>query len=298
MNRVSVIVPARNEPHLQKTVDDLLSKAAGDIEVFAVCDGYWPNPPLKDHPKVVTLHFSESRGMRNAINSAASLARGNWYLKCDAHTAWQEGWDETLKADCEDDWVVIPRRDRLDAENWRLQQTGKPPIDYHYLAWPYHKPDELGMHGNIWPERAKERAHILIDDEMSSQGSAWFMRDKHFRRIGGLPEEGYGKFVQEFQQIGLKTWLGGGRVVVNKKTTYLHWHKGAKNGRGYFISKGEMVRGTHWSADYWLNDRWPERKHNLRWLVEKFNPPTWPENWEQLAKQYDLGSDGLLHKVR
>lgn len=299
MNRkVSVLIPSRNEQFLKPTVTDLVTKAAGDIEIIVTLDGYWPDgwKPFTEQykGKVHTIHRTEARGMRDGINSAARIAKGGYLMKSDAHCSFQQGWDEVLKADCDEDWVVVPRRDRLDPENWCLQETGKPPIDYHYLSWPYAKPDEIGMHGTVWNERAKERADIPIDDEMSSQGSCWFTTKKHFDRLGGLPEEGYGNFVQEFQQLGLKTWLGGGRVVVNKKTTYLHLHKGKSRGRGYFISKGNMVHGTHWSAHYWMNNRWKERKYDLEWLIDKFSPvPTWPANWQELTSLYSLGADGL-----
>lgn len=294
--KVSVLIPCRDSRYLAKTVNDVLSKSRGDIEVIVHLDGIWPDPLLKDDPRLVVIHRSVSMGMRAGIESAASIARGQYLLKTDDHCLFEEGFDEVLKADCEDDWVVVPRRDRLDAENWKKQENEKPPIDYHYLSWPYEKPDETGMHGTIWNQRAKERADILIDDEMSSQGSCWFMKKRHFRRIGGLPEEGYGNFVQEFQQIGNKTWLGGGRVVVNKKTTYLHWHKGKGAGRGYFISKNAMISGTHWSADYWINNRWPDRKCDIEWLIEKFNPPGWPADWQEQRHHYELGPDGLTRR--
>jgi glycosyltransferase involved in cell wall biosynthesis len=295
-NKVSVLIPARNEPFLQQTITDVLSKAAGEVEVLAVLDGFWPNPPLKDDPRLTTIHFTESRGMRGAITAAASAATGRYLMKSDAHCLFGPGWDEILKAECEDNWIVVPRRDRLDPENWCLQQTGKPPIDYHYLSWAFEKPDEIGMHGNVWNERAKERTDVLVDDEMSSQGSCWFMRARHWRRLGGMPEEGYGKFVQEFQQLGLKTWLGGGRVAVNKKTTYLHLHKGKARGRFYHITKNSMVRGAHWSADYWLNNRWPERKHDLEWLIDRFNPPGWPSDWQSQVREWELGPDGYMRR--
>jgi glycosyltransferase involved in cell wall biosynthesis len=297
--KVSVLIPSRNEQFLKPTVTDLVAKAAGDVEVIVVLDGYWPddwgNFSNQFKGKVHTIHRTESRGMRDGINSAARIARGRYLMKSDAHCSFEQGWDQILKADCDEDWVVVPRRDRLDPENWCLQQTGKPPIDYHYLSFPWQKPGELGMHGNVWGDRAIDRHDLLIDDEMSSQGSCWFTTKKHFDRIGGLPEEGYGTFVQEFQQLGLKTWLSGGRVVINKKTTYLHLHKGKSRGRGYFISKGGMVKGTHWSADYWINNRWAERKYDLEWLIDKFWPvPSWPENWRDHVNDYRLGPDGYL----
>ncbi len=279
MDKVSVIIPSRNERFLQPTIDDVFNKARGEIEVIVVLDGYWPLPALKDHTNQIIIHRTESRGMRDAINSAAAVATGAYLLKSDAHCMFEEGFDEVLKADCDQDWVVVPRRYSLDPENWAIANTGKSPVDAHYLSYPYLKPEEIGMHGVVWNERARSRKDVLIDDEMSSQGSCWFMSKRHFMWMGGLSEEGYGRFVQEFQEIGNKTWLGGGRVIVNKKTWYAHLHKGKTYTRGYFLSKNEMIRGAVYSADYWFNDRWPERQRDIAWLIEKFNPPTWPADW-------------------
>ena len=39
MAKVSVIIPSRNEHFLQKTIDDLLEKAEGDVEIVVVMDG-------------------------------------------------------------------------------------------------------------------------------------------------------------------------------------------------------------------------------------------------------------------
>lgn len=109
------------------------------------------------------------------------------------------------------------------------------------------------------------------------------MSRRHFNRIGPMQERGYGRFVQEAQELGLKTWLGGGRMVINKNTFYAHWHKGKAVGRGYFISKKEMIAGAQWAADYWMNNRWEKRVHDLEWLIDKFWPvPTWPTNWKEL----------------
>jgi glycosyltransferase involved in cell wall biosynthesis len=290
-NKVSVLIPARNERYLQKTINDVLTKAAGDVEVIAVLDGYWPDPPVEDHPRVTLIHRSESHGMRDAINSAAAIATGGWLLKTDAHCLFSEGFDEVLKADCDEDWVAVPRRRSLevgeDGQGWGIKN--KEPVDCHYLSYPYLKPNETGMHGIPWHERARKRKDILIDDEMSSQGSCWFMRRKHFRRMGFMQEHGYERFVQEAQEICNKTWLSGGRVVVNKKCFYAHWHKGREVGRGYFIDKREMIRGAKWSARFWTGigepgaaPAWPEHKRSFEWLIDKFSPvPTWPADWKE-----------------
>lgn len=281
MSKVSVLVPSRNERFLPQTIADVLRNATGEIEVIAVLDGY--DAPLPDDPRLIVLRRPVSLGMRAAINSAAAIARGKYLLKCDAHCAFQEGFDEVLKADCDDNWIVIPRRDRLDAENWTLQQTGKPPVDLHYLSCPITNRDGYSMHGVIWPERDKILLHESLSDTMSFQGSCWFMSRRHFDWLGGMSEVGYGTFCQEPQEIGNKTWLGGGRVVVNKRTTYLHLHKGKQYGRGYHQDRGEIIRGHTWAGHYWMNNQWPAHIHDIEWLVDKFAPvPTWPEHWEML----------------
>jgi len=280
---ISVIVPSRGEPFTGKTIDDLFAKASGEIEVIVILDGFWPDPPLIDHKGLTILHRGEARGMRSAINSAAAIAKGDYLMKCDAHCMFAEGFDEVLKADCNDNWIVIPRRYRLDAEAWALQDVGKPPIDYHYLSCPITNPDGYSMHGAIWPERSRERLapEYDIDDTMSFQGSMWFMARQHWEWLGGMSEQGYGTFSQEPQEIGNKTWLGGGRIVTNKKTWYAHLHKGKKYGRGYYIGKEEVVNGHEYSAHYWMGNKWEKRIRDIEWLVDKFSPvPTWPENWQ------------------
>ena len=54
MKDVSIIIPARNEVFLQKTVSDLLTKAEGDIEVIVILDGYWPTPQLIEDTRLKT----------------------------------------------------------------------------------------------------------------------------------------------------------------------------------------------------------------------------------------------------
>lgn len=285
MIQTSVIIPSRNEIFLQKTIDDIFAKATKDIEVIAVLDGYWPNPPLKDVKNLTLIHVTDAQGMRPAINSAARIANGKYLMKLDAHCMLDKGFDEKMAADCDVDWVSIPRRFSLDAEAWKIAETGRPPVDAHYLTYPYLKPDEIGMHGDVWKERAAKNIDVLILDEMSSQGSCWFMHKEYFWKFGGMSCEGYGNFVQEAQEICNRTWLSGGRVICNKKTWYAHLHKGKKYGRGYYISKQRMVDGAIFSADYWINNKWPGRTKDIEWLIDKFWPvPTWPENWKELRK--------------
>lgn len=258
---ISIILPARNEQFLQKTIDDLLANAEGEIEIIAVLDGYWPEPELKYDSRLIILHRGASRGMRASINSAAAIARGEYLMKLDAHCMVGKGFDTILAADCEDDWVVVPRRKRLDAENWCLVEDGRPDIDYMYLS-----PD---MKGVLWEEKNRDPKlkEILIDDLMSAQGSCWFMKKSYFYELGLMDEKNYGSFWNEFQEIGLKCWLSGGRVVVNKKTWYAHLHK---KSRGYNL---DAVPPTEFLEKWKTGEAWDKQVLPLSWLYEKFNPP-------------------------
>lgn len=281
MSKVSFIIPARNEPFLQKTIDDISKNVVGDYEIIAVLDGFWPNPPLKDDSRVIIVHRGMAQGMRPAINSGAALSRGEFILKCDAHCSFAEGFDSVLKENyLEDNWVMVPRRYSLDAENW-VNKKDKPPIDYHYLSYPLaDAAGGFGFHGRYWRQRCEERKSIPNDIEMTSQGSCWFMSRKHWDWLGGLQVEGYGDFIQEFQEIGMKTWLGGGEVRVEKRTSYSHLHKGSRYGRGYPVSRSSWHRGLWYSTDFWLNNRWNARVRDFEWLIDKFWPiPSWPNDW-------------------
>lgn len=293
-NKLSIVIPSREEIFLSKTIDDLFNKASGEIEIIAVLDGYWPDPPLVDRDNLIILHRGKPHGMRAAINAGAAVASGKYFMKCDAHCMFAKGFDETLKDNMEDNWVVIPSRYSLDAENWAIEQNGKPRRDYHYLCFPYREQDpnkksDHGLHGIEWWERGRERSDPKydIDDTMSWQGSMWFMTMNHFHnRLHGLSEVGYGTFSQEPQEIGLKTQLGGGRLMVNKKTWYAHLHKGSRYGRMYHLNKEErqaIVDAHNYSSDYWMNNKWEGRIYDMEWLVEKFWPiPTWPSNWRDI----------------
>lgn len=280
MSKVSVLIPSRSERFLPETIETVVSRAAGDVEVIVHLDGYWPDPPLPDYPNVHIIHRSKPVGMRPGINACAAIATGEYLMKLDAHCLLAEGYDEVLQTDCEDNWVVIPRRYSLDAENWCRKKKG--PIDYHYLGFQEKEDGSISLHGRAWGQRQKDRAEYMIDDEMSSQGSCWWMSRKHWDWMGGLNVYGYGDFIQEFQEIGGKTWLGGGAVKISKKTWYAHLHKGKTYGRGYFVRKGSWDKGLRYSSDFWLNNRWEDRIHDFEWLIDKFWPvPSWPENWRE-----------------
>lgn len=300
--QTSVIIPSRQPEYLQKTIDDLLSKADNTIEVIVILDGYWLPIMLKNDKRVRIIHqgtVHNNLGMRAGINAGVAIAQGKYIMKIDEHCMVDQGWDTKLAADCAEDWVVIPRRYRLDPDKWELIEDGRPPIDYMYLAYPYERPFDktCGLHGAEWRRKEREGADFLIDDTMSWQGSCWFMHRDYFNRLfpDGLDDINYGTFTQEAQEIGNTVWLSGGRLVVNKKTWYAHYHKG-KRGKGYGFSREQYMKhmegteqGRVYCIQYWMATK--EFKYDFEWLLNKFAPvPTWPGNWKEKIKE-DSGRD-------
>ncbi len=280
MPKVSVIIPARNEPYLARTVVDLFEKARGEIQVIVCLEGYWPDnwaDTADKYPgRIITIHHGQPHGMRASINQAAAIADGEFLMKTDAHCAFSKGFDVQLVADFDDKTVTIPRRYRLDPEKWARIKDGRPPVDYEYLSVPDGKGG--GLKGKIWEQRAKDRADLLLDETWLFQGSCWFMRKGYFYELDLMDEGNYGSFWKEALEIGNKAWLSGGKVLVNKRVWYAHWHKPK---RGYSMQSEDEKKAQAFS-ERWVTDStgWNKQTLLFQSLLDRFSPPGWRE-WKE-----------------
>jgi len=150
---ISIIIPAKNEKFLQRTIDGIIEQATGPFEIIAGLDGYEPNPPIKNHPKVKTIHSAEGLGMRKIINAMVDAAQGEFILKTDAHCIFDKGFDEKLSGDCDDNWVSTLSQYSLNGDTWKRKDNN---ADYWHIS----APDEilengrhLGLHAIRWWER-------------------------------------------------------------------------------------------------------------------------------------------------
>lgn len=281
---LTVIIPSRTEKFLDNTIRDVLKNAQGEIEVIPVLDGY-DTERIKD-PRVnyLLLPAVKYTQKRHGINKAVEISKGDYVMSLDAHCMVAPGFDLQLIKDHQPDWVQIPRRHRLDAENWCLQSQSdnRPPIDYEYMMFP-NKFTPKGLHGFKWDGRTNARHHIPIDETMQFQGSCWFMTKDWFHKMGLMQIEGYSGWGQEAEEIGLKTWRAGGKVMTNKKTWYAHLHKGPKYGRMYYMSRQSTRDCNAYSYHYWVH----ENKEFFKQYIKRFWPlPGWPKDWEQKIWEY------------
>lgn len=229
MSKLTVIIPSRNEKYTARTVEDILEKATGKIEIYVILDGWWLKADeYNSDPRVNYIHYSSPRGMRNAINSGVALSRAKYLLKTDAHCMFDKGFDEKLIAEHQDNWIQIPRRYPLDPEKWAIEERNddKYPIDVMVL-------DE-----NLQGKPTKTRKDNSLIPTESFQGSCWFMSKKYYNKLDLMDEERFGGFWQEAQEMGIKCHKAGGKVMRNTKTWYAHWHK--TGGRGYSLSEDQL----------------------------------------------------------
>ena len=273
---LSVVITALNEPYLQETIDSVFDNARGEVECIAVLDGY--RSDIHEHKDLTLIYHPEPHGQRQSINEGTKLARGKYFMKLDAHCILDKGYDLKLKEHCKPDWTVIPRRYGIKEKRWKRRNVGK--IDYMRLTCPTEQND-IGLRAVNWHEYGKRVNGELIDDVMTCQGSGWFQYLDRFRQHGCLDEK-HGSFGAMGCEVGCKTWLSGGKLVVNKGTWYAHWQRGRYKvtlpGHTYVLNRSKVREAHRYAKDFWLNNKWPLQKHDFKWLIDKFQPvPGWEE---------------------
>src|SRR3972149_9849922 len=304
MSDLSILIPARKEMFLAKTIEDILQNIEGDTEVIAVMDGYWADPPIPQHERVTLIHNPESIGQRAATNQAAKLSKAKYIMKCDAHCAFEKGFDVKMMSEMHDDWTMAPVMKNLHSFDWgcpdghrRYQGPSGPCLECgkdteRDVVWiAKRSPNSISYcfdsapHFQYFGEFSKRpEGQGDITASMSLQGSCWMLtRDKYWKL--GICDENFGSWGSQGIEVAVKTWLSGGKVMVNHKTWYAHMFRtqGGDFGFPYPISGSDQEKAKRYARDLFFNNNWPKQVLPLSWLVEKFWPVKgWTE--EDLVK--------------
>lgn len=310
MRDLSILIPARNEMFLGNTVEDILSNIEADTEIIVVLDGQWPIEPMKQHQRLTVVYLPESIGQRAATNLACKLSSAKYVAKCDAHCAFGKGFDRILLEDMQDDWTMVPAMHNLHAFNWRCAKCGNEwyqgPTPTQCLKalnakgnktepsgcdgkeferkiyWePNKKPVSTAMrfdenlHFQYWQEYQKKQPGDLVET-MSILGAFWLLTREKYWELN-ICDEGHGGWGQQGTEVACKTWLSGGRLICNKKTWFAHLFRtqGGDFGFPYQITSKDVQKARDYSKSLWVDNKWPKAKHNLNWLIDKFQPPGW-----------------------
>lgn len=320
---LSILIPARNEMFLQRTIQDILEKIEADTEVITVLDGQWADPPIKQNDRVNVIYVPKSIGMRGATNLACKLSRAKYVMKIDAHCAFDKGFDRKMIEGFKkvgDNVTMVPIMRNLWAFDWKCyhcgkkwyqdnkpdvcDQCGKKDKIRKKMLWiGKHNPQSTSYCFNHeprftyfedWkhrPQYIKNKKETGFTETMSIQGSCFMAtRDKYWEL--GLSDDSVGNWGNQGIQVACATWLSGGRVLTNHHTWYAHlFRTKAKFSFSWPASGRDQNRVKKNVRDLFWEEGHPKQTRPVSWLVEKFWPvPGWTE--EQLKELKVLEKNG------
>lgn len=298
MPELSVLIPARCEMFLLKTVEDLRDHIKGDTDIIVVLDGWTTDLP--DDSRIKVLHYEESIGQRAGCNRAAEASDAKYLMKVDAHCSFDDGFDvKMLEAfkQTGDDVTMVPIMRNLHAFNWACP---KGHIRYQSPSGPCREcglPTEIQI---VWKGKENPQSICyLIDSEphfqyfdkfkrrpegkkelsetLSLQGSCFMLTKQKWFELN-ICDEAWGSWGTQGGEVAVKTWLSGGRVLCNHRTWMSHMFRtqGGDFGFPYEQSNKQVEHAKQCFRDLFFENKWEKQIYPLSWLIERFAPvPGW-----------------------
>ena len=324
---LTIIIPARNEEFLDRTLKDLVEHIEGKTEIIAILDGYLPDSSLTvNDPRVSIIYNPEALGQRAASNQAARVAKGKYIMKVDAHCAFDQGFDVKMVKAMEghDNWTLIPLMRNLHAYDWvcpnghrryqgpsgKCHECGEPTVKD--VVWiPKESPKSIAfrfdtdMHFQYWNEYGYKQLEeaksvgipINVTETMSIQGSCFMLTKKKYFELDICSEE-FHSWGQQGVEVACKTWLSGGKVMVLHTTWYAHMFRtqGGDFSFPYPNPQSKVVENRQKSRELFYENKWPKSIYNFQWMLDKFNPPDWNENTKGIIYYSDNQLDERVAK--
>lgn len=318
---LSVLIPARNERFVARTVQDILENKRGKTEVLVGLDGEWADPAIASHPDLTTFYSPSPLGQRGMTNQLARISRAKYVMKLDAHCALDEGFDVKMMEVMEDDITLVPLMRNLHAFDWvcinghrRYQGPSGPCKDCgaettRDVLWKAKESPrstafrfDKTLHFQYWNDfKKRPEGKGDLTETLSIQGSCFMLTREKFWELDISDEKLAGKtgWGQQGVEVALKTWLSGGRVLCNQKTWYAHMFRtqGGDFGFPFPISGSEVDETRKKSRRAFVDGEWNKALpgRNLQWVLDKFYPvPDWHDNKEEKTKSAVNGSKGIV----
>jgi glycosyltransferase involved in cell wall biosynthesis len=316
MAELSILIPANSEMFLARTIQDILENTSEQSEIIAVLDGKWADPAIPQHPRVNVIYIPESIGQRAATNIACKLSKAKFVAKVDAHCSFDKDWDLKMFEAFEktgDNVTMVSVMRNLWAFDWKCYHCG-------WKKYQGPTPDKCGQCGKtdkirrkiLWigKERPQSKSYCFdsephfqyfreynkrpegkgdLTETMSLQGSCFMMTREKYKEFSVGREE-LGSWGNEGIEIACKTWLSGGRVLVNMNSWYAHLFRtqGQDFGFPYPQSGNEVARTKQKVKDLFWNKKYPKQIYPVSWLVERFWPvPGWTDEQLKQLKEHE-----------
>lgn len=228
-------------------------------------------------------------------------------MKADAHCAFDQGFDRKMIEAFEragENVTMVPIMRNLHAFDWvcpdghRRYQSPSGPCKEdgcgkettRDVVWiPKTNPQSTAyrfdktMHFQYFnefkkrPEGKPTEENGRLTETMSLQGSCFMLTRAKYWELNICDEE-FGSWGQQGTEVACKTWLSGGRVLVNHDTWYAHMFRtqGGDFSFPYPQDNKQVDHARKYSRELFLNGTWEQATKPITWLIEKFGPvPDW-----------------------
>jgi UDPglucose 6-dehydrogenase len=247
----------------------------------------------------------QSIGQRAATNLACRLSKAKYVMKCDAHCSFDQGFDRKMLEAFQktgDNVTMVPIMRNLWAFDWKCyhcgwkkyqgptpqkcEQCGQSDRLKRKIVWiAKHNPQSTSycfdatphfQYFEDWKHRPayqEDKKNLGLTETMSLQGSCWMLTREKYWELN-ICDEGFGSWGSQGIEVAAKTWLSGGRVLVNHNTWYGHMFRtqGGDFGFPYPISGRDQEKAKTYAKELFFNNKWDKQIYPLSWLVEKFWP--------------------------
>jgi hypothetical protein len=131
------------------------------------------------------------------------------------------------------------------------------------------------MHFQYWREWGNMQKGE-ITETMSIQGSCFMCTKEKWFELD-ICSEDFHSWGQQGVEVACKTWLSGGKVLLNRRTWYAHMFRtqGGDFSFPYSNPQSLVNENRELSRELFQRGKWSKAIHNFQWLIDKFNPPDW-----------------------
>ncbi len=180
---LSILIPARNEQYLEKTIADINAHKVLDIEVLWMED--------------------DGLGQRGCTTELAKKAQGRYIMKTDGHCSFSHGFDLNLLEHILPKTILAPMLMPLDGESWSI--NGKKQMSQFRFGSDFVMQHHDGPPG----------------ETMCLQGSCWVvLKEEYFNWNLGDPN--MPSWGGQAVELGIKAFLNGGKCMTTSAAYYGH----------------------------------------------------------------------------
>jgi hypothetical protein len=251
------------------------------------------------------------------------LSKAKYIIKCDAHVAFDEGFDIKLIEgfkEVGDEVTMVPAMYNLHVFDWKCKKCGSrwymgPPPHHCMKAEHVENPDcdntrdftrrivwkprwnrrtEFWMfdsepHFQYWNSYKKRpEAQGQIVDTMSLIGACFMITRERYWRLK-ICDKDFGSWGSQGIEVAVKSFCSGGRLVVNKNTWYSHMFRTQKDfGFPYPQSNTQVQNAKKKARELFFTGKFKGQTRPLSSLIEHFWPvPGWTDQNLKDLKEHE-----------